>query len=398
MLILISFDGVHYGDLNLTNLPNLKRISDNGLFVNRLETVFPSVTWNIHTSVVTGKNPCEHRIYGNEIYDRKAGKNNNYYKMELGTKEELIKVPTFYDILALENKKTAAICWPLTQGAKNIDINIPEFYTQEEFDNFCSQDFYNELKENGFPVNRYGDWSKKHALGPLQDDLTASIIEYIIKNRRADIILGHFLLYDSLQHEFGVGSPEALWSIRYVDTLIGRIIDCIESENIKDECSLIIFSDHGHTNVTNLFNAKEILNDSDCDTTNLRFAYNGGCVLVYGIGENKIQNLEAAKEVFRKHIGTDKIFDENNMHEAKWSLPEKKDVLFPDFVVALKEGWCGTENNNCEVKSMHGYLPSKVERMNGFLTAMGKGFEKEATVENISITDIYNMVMDICKK
>lgn len=399
MLILLSFDGVHYADLELAQLTNLKRISQDGVFVKRLETVFPSVTWNIHTAVVTGKRPSGHRIYGNEIYDRENRCRNNYFKMNLGTKEELIKSETFYDILAEKNDlRISAVCWPLTQGAKNIDLNIPEFYTQQEFDDYCSMDFYNELKEKGFSVNRYGEWSEKHSLGPMQDELTASIIEYIIKNRKADIILGHFLLFDSLQHEFGVGSPEAVWSLKYVDSLIGRILDVIEKEGLKDESNIIVFSDHGHTAVTDIYNPVKILEEGGAETHNFNFAYNGGCVLLYAEGENKEQILKNAKKILEKHPGTDKVFDSENMYEAGWSLPEKEDKLFPDLIIALKDGWCGTEETYVKSKSMHGYLPGSVERMNGFLTASGNGFGKGIVIENMSITDIYDIVMDIYKK
>ena len=398
MLILISFDGVHYNDLKLTDLPNVQKIIKNGLFVKRLETVFPSVTWNIHTSVVTGQKPEKHRIYGNSVFNRDTNEGGNYSKMSLGPKEELVKVPTFYDKMALDGKKIAAVCWPLTQGAKNIDMNLPEFYTQEEFDNYSTKEFFDELKEKGFNVDRYGEWSEKHSLGPLQDSLTAEIIEYIIKNKKADVILGHFLLYDSFQHDFGVGSPEALWALRYIDSLIGRIMDTAEAEKIEN-LNFMVFSDHGHSNIKYPFDFYKVLSDEGCETECFKTANNGGSVLVYALENCKSDIIEKAKDILKNHGAVDKIIDESNMNEVGWSVPDYYDKLFPSFIVALKEDWCGAgDDGKLSMKSMHGYLPSTVERMNGFMASCGTHFEKGSNVDNMEITKIYDIAMDIYEK
>ena len=394
MLILLSFDGVHYGDLQLAQLPSLRRIVQKGLFVKRLETVFPSVTWNIHTSVVTGKKPKDHRIYGNEIYDRQRQTIDHYFCRQLGTKEDLIQCETFYDALAKEGKTIASICWPLTQGAKHIEKNIPEFYTQEEFDRFCTPGFYEELKQEGFPLSCYGRWSKEHSLGPLQDSLTEEILEYIIRNRQADVILGHYLLYDSFQHEFGVGSPEAIWALSYVDSLIGRLLDCLEKEGLMEDTQIILFSDHGHSNVTQAFDINRILDMASCSRDALRVANNGGCALLYAIGTEGENQLKEARIILQNHPGVEKIYDGKNMEEIGWSLPEKPDKLFPDIVLALREGWCCAEGE-LKSKSMHGYNPKTVERMNGFLAACGRGFDQGAVVENMLVTDICDLIQKV---
>ena len=395
MLFLLSFDGVHYGDLNLTELPNIKRLIQQGTYTKRLETVFPSVTWNIHTSVVTGKTPAVHRIYGNSVYSRKLGHNSSYFKVELGSKEQLLAAPTIYDALAEKGQRVASICWPLTQGAKSISLNIPEFYTQQEFDNHCSLDFYNELIEQGFPMHRYGEWSSNHLLNSMQDELTESIIEYIIKNEKADVVLAHYLLHDSMQHDFGTCSPEALWSLRYVDSLIGRLLQTLEEKGVLAQSNIIVFSDHGHVDVKHIFSANQELSQQDYQISPFIAVSNGGAIFLYRTKDHTDDDMARASAAFSHCEGVEGVYFADNFNAVGWSLPTQNDPLFPDLVLALKEGWLGGENSERAIRSMHGYNPKTVERMNGFLICSGPQFQSGLIQESLHVTDIFRIIEQI---
>lgn len=398
MLLLISFDGVHYGDLNLTKLPNISRLIENGTYTKRLETVFPSVTWNIHTSVVTGEMPSIHRIYGNSIYSRTLCRKSSYFKTELGSKDQLMAAPTIYDALTEKGLRVASICWPLTQSAPSIALNIPEFYTQEEFDNACSGEFYNELIQHGFPMHRYGDWSANHLLNPMQDELTESIIEYIVRNKKADVVFGHFLLYDSMQHDFGVRSPEALWSLRYVDGLIGRLLETLEENGILEESNIILFSDHGHTDVKRNFLANEELTILDSSIPPFIIVNNGGAVFLYRTDDHSDEDLKKTAEAYKRCEAVERVYYADNFGEVGWSLPTQNDCLFPDLVLALKEGWCGAGDSEQKViRSIHGYNPQTVERMNGFMVCSGSRFQSGVIQESAHVTDIFRLIEQVFK-
>lgn len=396
MLILLSFDGVHYGDLDLVNLPNLDRLRKNGTFTQRLQTVFPSVTWNVHTSVVTGQYPEAHRIYGNRAYDRKKKKIIDYFDVNV-SKEKFIAVPTFYDKLKEQGLKIASVCWPLTQGADSIDKNIPEFYSQEAFDSGCSPEFYENLREEGFPVSQYGKWSDDWLLGPMQDDLTTKIIEKLILEKETDVILGHFLLHDSYQHEFGVRSEEAMWALEYLDRCLGRILSDLEESDQYSDTNILVFSDHGHCSVDKPYDVNEIIAQKQ-KMPPFVIANNGGCVHVYANENHTKDDLIAAKKILADYEGTDAVYDESNYEKVHWSMPAGEDEMFPDMTVALKAGWCCTENNQCEAKSMHGYDPNVYERMNGFMVVSGVGTEKGQVIKEGKITQIYQTVLDLYKR
>lgn len=393
MLIVLSFDGVHYGDLDHVSLPNLERLKRHGTFTRRLKTVFPSVTWNVHTSVVTGQYPDRHRIYGNRAYDRRTGKIIDYFDLSV-SKEKYVAVPAFYDRLKERNLRIASICWPLTQGASSIDINIPEFYSQEAFDAGCSHSFYERLEKEGFPVSHYGKWSIDWVLGPMQDDLTTKIMEKIIRQKEADVILGHFLVHDSYQHEFGVCSAEAMWALEYLDRLLGRILSALEDSGQLADANIIVFSDHGHCSVDKPYNVNALI-AQEKEMPPFITANNGGCIHVYASREHTRKDLETAKEILSSYKGTDAIYDESNYEKVHWSLPEEPDPMFPDMTIALKEGWCCSESDTCGAKSMHGFDPDVCERMNGFMVGCGTGFDIERTRKEGRITEICQTVLDL---
>ena len=201
MKIIISIDGLSHGDLNLQLMPNLKRLLQKGYGLQTVQTIFPSVTWAIHTTVSTGRLPDTHTVFGNIFLEKNQEK--AYWNDDV-KKEETIAVPTFYDEFARKGKIVLSVCWPLTQGAKHIAYNIPEFYSQEEFDCSCTKDFYEELKQAGYPMEHYGEWSVERDSVILQDELTEQIMEYVLQNKKIDVLMGHFLAIDTMEHFLAV--------------------------------------------------------------------------------------------------------------------------------------------------------------------------------------------------
>ena len=68
-MIVISFDAVSSKDLEiLKTLPNFKELIKNGSLIENVESVYPSLTYPAHTTIVTGKYPKNHGIIDNTIF------------------------------------------------------------------------------------------------------------------------------------------------------------------------------------------------------------------------------------------------------------------------------------------------------------------------------------------
>src|SRR5262249_17637159 len=144
------------------------------------------------------------------------------------------------------------ICWPKTRGAACIADNIPEFYEQELFERHASRPLWDELAEAGLPVHRYGEGSTDHSRGPLQDRFSPGGAGFRLPRRPPELLLLHFLLFDSFQHDHGVGSPEARWALTYVDGLVARLVETLGQTGRLETTNVIVVGDHGFVPVDRL--------------------------------------------------------------------------------------------------------------------------------------------------
>ena len=91
----------------------------------------PTVTWPNHTTLVTGVTPARHGVVGNNYFDRATGKKVTLISDPVFDKDEIVKVPTVYDLAKAAGMKTTAIRWPATRNARTLDWTIPDVGTLE---------------------------------------------------------------------------------------------------------------------------------------------------------------------------------------------------------------------------------------------------------------------------
>ncbi|MBN2508785.1 MAG: alkaline phosphatase family protein [Spirochaetales bacterium] len=395
--ILISLDALGSNILEscIHRMPNLAGVMDNGLQVKRLKTVFPSVTWAIHTSVLTGTYPEEHYIFGNRVLDRNEGKTVKYFDPGYCKLSDLTKVKTLIEAVHDAGMSCDAVCWPLTQGAKGIRHNIPEFYLQNDFDSHSSPQLWNELQELNFPVTRYGAWSSDHSLNPLQDALTMDICSHLFINHRSDLLLSHLLSIDSFLHDFGLDSPEVLWAAEYTDTLIGRLLQRIEEAGEKDSTNIIFFSDHGQAPIHTELELNVFLKANGFHKW--QGVSNGGSAFLYHDGPDRgLQpgSEERLEKVLLSMPWTERVIARENFQTVHFPVTPDPHGFLPDLILELTKGYsCGNDPAATETehpsyyKAMHGYSADQQD-MYGFLAATGPDIPRHVLIREASILDI----------
>ena len=392
MILVISLDGICHTDLDLDKMPNLTRLAKEGVYTKRLRTVFPSVTWNIHTSVTTGKGPDRHGIIGNTAFSRKKNTQFHYYDPNQ-VDASAIQEPNVFGLAAAKGKTSAAICWPLTQKDMHIRYNIPEFYQKEYFYKYSTQDLVKELLAEGLPFERYGDWSSIHELAALQDDLTCRIVEYIIAQKQPDVLFTHFLIHDSFQHHFGIKNHESQWTMEYLDSLVGRLVAALRSVNLYDTSHMIVFSDHGHEAVSKYFDLASVLKSLDIRGCDIHCVNNGGALFFY-IDQNRISKnlMDQLSEGFKLHEAVESVYTKEEANLLGLNSQLNPDS-FPDLILTLKHGWC--LDNDRKTRSMHGYNPETNPRMDGFMIRAGKSFEAGIVEDTERICEIFHIVENL---
>ncbi|MCS6862203.1 MAG: alkaline phosphatase family protein, partial [Abditibacteriales bacterium] len=121
-VILISIDGfrpVTYLNPQQfgAHLPNLRQLMEAGSYAKAVTTVYPSVTYPAHATLVTGARPAKHGVDFNTIFD--PFNPGHWY-----ADTQHIKATTLWQAAEARGLKTAVILWPTTVGAQ-VDFLIP---------------------------------------------------------------------------------------------------------------------------------------------------------------------------------------------------------------------------------------------------------------------------------
>ena len=99
----------------------IQQMAREGALAERVRGVFPTVTYPSHTTIVTGELPAKHGIYFNTPFVPEGQTGRWYWE------EHAIQVPTLWDAVREHGGHTAAVSWPVTEGAP-IDWFIPEVW------------------------------------------------------------------------------------------------------------------------------------------------------------------------------------------------------------------------------------------------------------------------------
>ncbi|MGG3626319.1 ectonucleotide pyrophosphatase/phosphodiesterase [Bacillus gobiensis] len=429
-MVVISIDGLaqHYLNDPKCKAPNLRHLMKKGAAAKGMESIYPTMTWAIHSSLVTGTYPKKHGIIGNWSFDREQQEVACYAGEFYLNKEEMLKQEPYYDLAKKMGWTTASICWPVTKGADHIDFNIPEFYNQELFESFSTSSFWNELKEAGLPMDHYAAWSLDHSRGHMQDWLTAEVSKYLIKTHKPNLMQLHFLLPDSYQHDYGSGAEEIFWSIDYVDRKIGEVMDALKQEGIYEQTDIFIVSDHGFKNFTNVFNPNALFEQKGWFSGELHHSKvlqvsQAGSAFIYIQEEETTEHAKLVKEIqelLQEHSAIETIFTPEQFEKLGIPTREQNPRYAPDLVLEASDDWTFEvlpsqiepflgyghsgiiEKKNLQteivtldsISGAHGYLPAK-DIMKAVFIAAGPSIREGIELPSMKIIDVAPTIANI---
>ncbi|HEV7842705.1 MAG TPA: ectonucleotide pyrophosphatase/phosphodiesterase, partial [Pyrinomonadaceae bacterium] len=151
-VLIISLDGLDARYLNRRDeyglkIPNLRRLMAEGVVAQGVISVFPSVTYPAHTTIVTGAYPARHGIYGNEVRETPVGTaSREWYWFARD-----IRAETLWDAARKRGLKVGMVSWPVGTGAG--DYNVPEIL---KFGGTLL-DTLARIKENSIPKGFVGE-------------------------------------------------------------------------------------------------------------------------------------------------------------------------------------------------------------------------------------------------
>lgn len=255
-LIVLSADALVSEDLEyLASLPNFKKYLAGGCRVNKVKSVYPTITYPCHTTMITGVYPGKHRVTGN-------------FELHPGQVSDLPwmwdhKYNKWKEDIFTEAKKagytTAAVFWPVTGNHPCIDYLIDEYWEQSSEDTPCKAF---ERMGSKAEMLEIIDRHAKGEVEPVHPRLDAFIINCaadIIRQYKPDILFVHPANIDAARHKCGLFNKYVLEAIEETDNYIGQLMEAAKEAGMTGEVNLVLTSDHGQMEIKRAVNLNVIL-------------------------------------------------------------------------------------------------------------------------------------------
>ena len=378
-VVLISIDGlkpeyVQKADSLGLRIPTIRALAANGASASGVVSVFPTVTYPSHATMVTGVAPARHGIYANTTFDPLRKNEGGWYWYA-----EDIRVPALWDVLAARGMTTAAVHWPVSVGAR-ITWNIPQIWRTGTADDrklirsLSTPQVLDSLER--LVGAEYADGIDESIAG---DELRARFVARLIEWKHPSLTLGYLTAFDHEQHAAGPWTPRAFAVLERVDAALDTIV--VAARRVfGDRVTIAVVSDHGFVPVATAVNLDVVLAkaglievDSNASPNRWRAAsWTAGGMAAIVLrdttdAEARRRVRAAVAELARDPAnGIASVVDPAEL--ARWGA-------FPgvECVVAFRPGWMpggalrGAALTPSTVAGMHGFLPAFPEMRASFI-------------------------------
>lgn len=405
VVVLISVDGLahFYLDDPKAEMPMIRELIAGGASAAKMKSVFPSVTWPVHTTLVTGVLPNKHGVFGNTYIDRASGKVIELSGDPLFDKEQIVKAPTLYDVAKEAGLKTAAIAWPATRSAKTLDWTVPFVLTNELFQRHGTPSLWGEFKQAGIAYETEAE-GYKPGKGEARDILNMQMFNHVLHAHRPQLALFHILEVDHIQHVNGPKSAEAYAAIKFADSCVRRIWEQL-NRDFPGKATLIVVSDHGFFPYQQTIQANVILRKAGLLKVNagrkiaaaqVRSVYQGGSTFIYVLDATQRDAMSAqVAALFAGVEGVEQVITPKEF--SKYGLPTtESDPQMPDLILSARSGYAFSDAiigdidvmpKSSVTKGMHGYDPN-YDELHGIFVAWGAGIKAGTKIGPINCTDV----------
>lgn len=355
-VLLVSIDGLGAGQYHPERMPNLARVSREGVRAEAMVPVYPTLTFPNHYSLVTGLRPDRHGIVHNTMRDPVLGGFWLSNRDAVGDGRWWGGTPVW---VAAERAglPTAAFFWPGTEA----DVG-------------------------GVRPRRWRPYDGDVPMETRVDTVLGWLSEPTATRPRFMTL--YFEHVDEASHAHGPDSPEAHAAQRAVDAALGRLLDGLDARGLAEGVNIVLVSDHGLAEVApgNAVVVEEMADPGDVELVS------AGQV----VGFVPTPGREAAAE--------DALLGRHARHECwrKGDLPARwhygAHPRVPPIVCQLDEGWNAVTRERLARQSRegtrgsHGYDPA-LPSMHAVFFARGPAFRAGARLPAIEAVDVYPMLM-----
>lgn len=260
-IIVIDIVGLESKHISAETTPNIFKISQTGE-TRELQTVFPAVTCTVQSSLLSGSYPEVHGIISNGLYDRQ------HYSVSFWEQSSnLVQADRIWDIIKMHQNgsKTAVLFWQNTMYSNADFVITPRpLHMEDKMIMWCyskPSGFYEKLSD------KIGKFDLTWYWGPLVSKRSSEWIEmateYVLENEKPSFLFTYIPHLDYSFQRNGTTYKDLKDDLRFVDELIGKLVEKVTSLGILQDTQFIIFSEYGFTDVNSDIPLNSILREND---------------------------------------------------------------------------------------------------------------------------------------
>lgn len=407
-VIVISLDGLATLDFDtIRDLPNFREYLKTASYCKKVYSVYPSLTYPAHTTIITGKYPVNHGVINNTLLQPDREKPDWYWY------RRYIKADTLYDKAIDKGLKVAALLWPVT-GRSGIQFNMPEIFANRPWQNQITISLLSGSPIYQFILNSKFGQLRNGLKEPELDNFVHSSALYTIKEKKPDLMLIHYTDLDAQRHRHGFHSREAQEALKRHDARLGDIMTTLKSEGIYERSTIIVLGDHSSLDEDKIIRPNILLKDHgfihlDCSNKITDWkAINKNCDGSSYIYVRDNDNKRIIKEIHElltdfmvnprsygyEDSGIEALYTSSEAalkgadSECTFMLEAKKGYYFRDDLVGgLIQRLDFTKGSDIQyTRATHGYSPYKTDYTTMFF-ASGKGIKSGVVVDTMNLVD-----------
>ena len=402
-LIVLSLDAMIQEDLaQASQYPNFAKLLEKGARVQHIESIYPTLTYPCHTTMITGCFPDKHGVVSNTILI--PGKKQLPWRLDHGS----VLCEDIHDVCKRAGYSTASVGWPVTGNHPTVDFLLDEAWPEGEFSLSTFEEAY--LK-TGTPKWMMDDVVKPYLclrVPKKQPGSTYFLINVsceVIKRYKPDILTIHVGNIDAYRHNSGVFSQEVSRGIAESDAILGQIMEAAKEAGVFDNTNFVVTSDHGQLNVARTIKINTLLIQHGYITTDANgnvsdwkaWCFSNGMSAIIQMKDPNDADEEKRLYALLTKLASDGVWGFSKVNKAnetanadRYSGPFSF-VLESDNYTEFIDDWNEPVVNPYNlgdygiIHGCHGYHPSKGP--SPIFIGYGPSFKEGVTLENAHLVD-----------
>ncbi|MCQ2427694.1 MAG: ectonucleotide pyrophosphatase/phosphodiesterase [Clostridia bacterium] len=266
-ILVFSVDAMVAEDVDiLRTKPNFQKYIAGGAEVKTVKTVYPSVTYPAHTSMITGAWPAKHGVISNFAFTTDSKEDTWQWDAEA------IRIPDIFTAAKKAGYTTGSVFWPVTGNHKYIDYLIDEYWLPEKDQTLrtgfakmgSSAEMLDIIEKNeGELAPSYKLTGRKNfCIYPEIDNFLMANAVDVIRKYAPEVMFVHNGNIDHQRHVAGVFSEVVKDALDIIDYNIGQLGEALEAAGVLADTDFFLVSDHGQRQIVRTVKLNVLLKDA----------------------------------------------------------------------------------------------------------------------------------------